>query len=969
MLIVCAFLTAEPMQNRTRIDNSDGVEKSVLLRETRSNTWKIEKVDWGENVGQFTGLALDSHNKPHISYFDESGTNLKYAYWNETKWENQWIDWDGHVGRSSSIVLDKNDHPHISYYDVTNTDLKYANWNSGGWTKQTVDPSLGSSGFFNSLALDSNNYPQISFSSDYTKYASWDGDEWIVETIEPKASLGHSIALDSNDFAHISYCDYFSEDLIYANWTGAIWDISTVDSVGEIAGYTSIAIDSFDNPHISYYDLTNGYVKYAKWNGAFWDKETVDSCGVGDEISLALDNDNFPSISYYDGINMDLKYAEWTGSEWIKQTVDSTDDVGQDSSLALDIYGDPHISYYDATRKDLKYAEMDNTNPSISDIIVENELINDNNLVLNLQIIFNEKMDISAKPTIQINGLSSSITNPGTGVWLTPTSYNVSITLKDDDDEVSSLNIVVDGGKDLFGNGMLSNSTIIPLIIDTKAPTIFDDSPINGTTGEIYHFDVEINDGFGIASVFIFWTKGTLFGDISMQNDGDSTWSASINLPHDLDDISYVISVNDTSGNVYRSAYRFVNIVDNDPPYNASIKGNFEVGTGEDFLIWASASDNIQLALAELYIRKIGGSWSGLNMAISEDWLGVSNTFELSYSKIVSSIGIDSLNSTPMEYYVTFFDTTGLNYSTSKYTITYVDTLSPTIDQVLPGNCEVTAGEPVEVKVKAWDNVDSVLTGWLIYIDVFNTTHNLTLAGLEATIATVNLSEGKITYRIYVLDNSGNVKESPEYIITVLTNDRDYDGVADKWDIFPDNPDEYKDTDGDGDGDSGDAFPNDPAASVDSDGDNFPDEWNKGMNYSHSTTGLTLDKFPYNAGEWEDTDQDGLGNNEDLDDDNDGIPDVEDKNPFIKDIADIESSDDGTSWWVIILIGGLILVVITVLLFILIKGRKSKKQQQPDHEQTYHYPSTFKSPPSMNRPGSHPTSNISTISDEDFDWE
>ena len=137
---------------------------------------------------------------------------------------------------------------------------------------------------------------------------------WNIQTVDSEGRVGerNSIALDSNNYPHISYYDYNRRDLKYARWNGTSWDIETVDSEGSVGEYNSIALDSSNYPHISYFDSWHRGLKYARWDGISWDIETVDTYYVGEWTSIALDNNNYPHISYYDVINGDLKYATTT---------------------------------------------------------------------------------------------------------------------------------------------------------------------------------------------------------------------------------------------------------------------------------------------------------------------------------------------------------------------------------------------------------------------------------------------------------------------------------------------------------------------------------------------------------------------------------------------------------------------------------------------------------------------------------
>ena len=200
-----------------------------------SGSWVVTIVDGNgcngicdttANVGKFSSITLNSTDFPRISYYDESNSRLKYAVYGCVSgvclWITTSVDNSGDVGHYTSLIVDSNDHYHISYYDNSNDDLKYATSTSGSWVTTTVDSS-GNVGKYGSIAIDSNDAVHISYrdsTNDDLKYATCSSSctsasSWTNSTIDSVGNVGSrtSIAIDSNDAVHISYNDITNGDL------------------------------------------------------------------------------------------------------------------------------------------------------------------------------------------------------------------------------------------------------------------------------------------------------------------------------------------------------------------------------------------------------------------------------------------------------------------------------------------------------------------------------------------------------------------------------------------------------------------------------------------------------------------------------------------------------------------------------------------------------------------------------------
>jgi len=332
--------------------------------------WNVQTVDAAGRVGDYTSLAVDSQNRPHISYYsyDDGGT-LKYARWTGTSWAIERPNTSAtNIGQYSSLALDGNDYPIIGYYHAGPADLGMSQWNGTQWTHSFIDNSAASVGWYCSLKLDrTNGNPRAAYfntTDDGLVFASWNSVSWDISTVDTAGIVGEfsSLALDAAGNPHIAYYDQTNRHLKYAAWNGSAWSVQTVDTSTDTGRYASIAIDRDDRPRIAYFHRTggfvNGFLKCAAWNGSSWVIQTVDASGwsVGTYASIAVDSRNRTHIAYYADSFQNLRYATDSDGSWYTTFVDTAPRVGMACSLALDVQNTPLISYFDDQNGDLRFA-------------------------------------------------------------------------------------------------------------------------------------------------------------------------------------------------------------------------------------------------------------------------------------------------------------------------------------------------------------------------------------------------------------------------------------------------------------------------------------------------------------------------------------------------------------------------------------------------------------------------------------
>jgi len=372
------------------VDESGGpdveIDNDVRYAERTLSGWITDTVESHGNTGEYTSLAIDASDAPHVSFYRESipshlgGTDykldLRYARLTGGVWITETADsyppWSGDLGKHTSIALDSSGNPHISYYDVTAGNLKYARWTGSDWDAETADDSTNHVGVATSIALDDGNDP------------------------------------------HISYVDTDDATLKYAHKSGASWTIVPV-AVGGVAEYTSLALDSTGNPHIAF---RKQGLRYTHWTGTEWLTDTVAS-GACSYPSLALDSSGIPHIAYrLDGV----KYARKSGDQWVIQPVAS--ETTGFVSLAVDSDDNVHISYCTGSSgpvEEVRYAYIARSSGAgVSVLNASNAITVTRNLILdnNIGIEFSERGTGRVVFNTLANNVEEAIASSGDGSWI-----------------------------------------------------------------------------------------------------------------------------------------------------------------------------------------------------------------------------------------------------------------------------------------------------------------------------------------------------------------------------------------------------------------------------------------------------------------------------------------------------------------------------------------------------------------------
>ncbi|WOO39299.1 hypothetical protein [Rubellicoccus peritrichatus] len=343
------------------------------------SSFDSQVVDSSVEVGDYNSVVV-LDGKPAISYYENTGGNLKFAINAEADGSGDWtivyVDWIGQVGSHSEMAV-VNGLPFIVYRDDTNSTLKFATNveadGSGTWIRSTVNVDGAYESMVSLAEIDGR--PALAFTKDdaliFAINAASDGSgAWSTVTVDSDGEIRAPISLASmNGYPAISYRDIDADELKFAindsvDGDGT-WHIEMIDEIDSSTSPQDNALAVIDGKPAIVYFLDND-LKFAindAPNGqGSWTTYNVFSgrggSGLG-EVSMAAMGSQHVIVCFQDGgtLNIAINKAPNFSGFWDLTSIDEATIVGQQKSLAI-AGGVPVLSYLDSTNNDLKFATL-----------------------------------------------------------------------------------------------------------------------------------------------------------------------------------------------------------------------------------------------------------------------------------------------------------------------------------------------------------------------------------------------------------------------------------------------------------------------------------------------------------------------------------------------------------------------------------------------------------------------------------
>jgi len=309
-------------------------------------------------------ITFNLKDEPIVSYIEEN--KLIFKEKKDNVFLEEIVARDALSGNKTKIAIDTKGNVYILYITKENY-LKLAKKEKNSWQFEEI---------FQDAAIDCNLYIGIDDSIYVSFWSPKDGlaygekrsNNWEINIIDyGKVGWWNSMAIDSNGYPHISYFDFENKNLLYIYFDGNFWKKEIVDKEDEVGSWNSLVLDQENRPSISYFDQKNGNLKFAQKSDGGWLLETPDKKGiVGERTNIVLDKEQNPIIAYAGLSENSFKVAKKTKQDWKTLTVSLNNKATSqkikgegslDNSIAIDNEGVLHLLWQDFFEKKLNYLE------------------------------------------------------------------------------------------------------------------------------------------------------------------------------------------------------------------------------------------------------------------------------------------------------------------------------------------------------------------------------------------------------------------------------------------------------------------------------------------------------------------------------------------------------------------------------------------------------------------------------------
>jgi len=344
--------------------------------------WSVAKrLTWNSGGSEHPDVAVDSNDTIHIVWDDSSPGNEEIYYRNSEDGGTTWsaakrLTWSSGDSERPAAAIDSNNRIHIVYYDDTpgNREIYYMRSTDAGTTWSAAKRLTWSTGLshYPAVAVDSGDAVHVAFYDDtpgnseiyYRKSpdggATWSALKRLTWTLY--ASYSPDIAIDSKDVIYLVCEDYspgYSEVYYRESLGGATWStLKRLTWTAGDSGSPAIAINPEDHIHLVWSDGTPGndeiYHKKSTDGGTTWSalKRLTWTSSRSYTPAIVTGSGNTIHVSWYDETPGDweiyYRRSPDGGTNWeATQRLTWTSGISRHCTMAIDSGDAVHLVWDD----------------------------------------------------------------------------------------------------------------------------------------------------------------------------------------------------------------------------------------------------------------------------------------------------------------------------------------------------------------------------------------------------------------------------------------------------------------------------------------------------------------------------------------------------------------------------------------------------------------------------------------------